>query len=108
MLKKTPRRAFRTAIIAGIVSLSTSFVCMAGFAAATIGGYTTLWDTASCTYIGNYLYRCTSAVQLEPIRMESPNLPPPFNSNCPGNARRYGSVTIGAYSSFRARTGWVC
>jgi hypothetical protein len=108
MIKKTPYRAFRTAMVVGIISLATSSVCMAALNVSNIGGYATLWESGNCSYIGNYQYSCP-AVQLEPIYVQGPHLPPPFNANCPRNARRVGVITIGAYGdSFSPSTGWIC
>jgi hypothetical protein len=47
MIKKTPYRAFRTAMVVGIISLATSSVCMAALNVSNIGGYATLWESGN-------------------------------------------------------------
>jgi hypothetical protein len=109
MINKNSSRTFRTAIIAGIISLGTSSVCMAALNVTNIGGYATLWDSSNCSYIGDYTYSCHSALQIEPLYLQGPNVPAPLNANCPGNARRSGTLIIGIYGDgFAASTGWTC
>jgi hypothetical protein len=108
MTIKNIHRTFRTAMIAGIISLGTSSVCMAALNVKNVDGYATVWDSSSCSYIGNYQYSC-QAVQLEPLYLEGPGAPAALNSNCPRNAQRNGAFIIGAFGeTFHASTGWVC
>jgi hypothetical protein len=108
MIIKNTHRTFRTAIIAGIISLGISSVCIASVYVKDIGGYPTLWDSSSCSYIGNYQYSCQAA-QLEPLYLQGPNVPPPLNADCPRTARRVGVLIIGAFGDhFVPNTGWIC